>query len=404
MNETRKFGGFSLFSLWAGAAISLAEIMTGSLIAPLGIKKGIILILAGHLIGCLILATSGLIGYREKKPAIISSRKSLGLYGSYIVSVFNIIQLVGWTAIMLIQCSDTVAAILQKSSIGTSGAILILALGVLVAVWAIFAEKGINIINNAAVVMLFILSLFMLIFILRQGSSTGLKIGTAAMTAGSALELSIVMPLSWVPLISDYTMAAKSGKASFIGSFTGYFIGSSFMYIIGLLATVFTGTSDVAGILNKLGFGIAGLLIVVLATVTTTYIDVFSAVMSTLNILPKLSKKALIVFFACLGTIAAIFFPLQQYENFLYAIGSVFAPIFAVILTDYFLIRADRSHTKLNAAAVISSATGTFMYYLFIKLDLPFGSTVPSMLVTATVYIALISILKKIDLGGQLDA
>lgn len=56
MNNERKIGGFSLFALWFGAAVSLAEIMTGSAIAPLGIKKGLAVIIIGHIIGCLILS------------------------------------------------------------------------------------------------------------------------------------------------------------------------------------------------------------------------------------------------------------------------------------------------------------------------------------------------------------
>ena len=74
LSKDNKFGASGMFFLWSGAAISLAEIMTGSLIAPLGLKKGIAVILAGHLIGCFILAMTGLIGFKEKTPALKSSR------------------------------------------------------------------------------------------------------------------------------------------------------------------------------------------------------------------------------------------------------------------------------------------------------------------------------------------
>lgn len=114
MHNEKKLGTFSLFNLWAGAAISLAEIMTGGLFAPLGLLKGILLILAGHLIGCLLLSLTGLIGFREKKPALIASRMAFGRYGSYLISPANIIQLMGWTAIMLIQCANSISAIPSK--------------------------------------------------------------------------------------------------------------------------------------------------------------------------------------------------------------------------------------------------------------------------------------------------
>lgn len=106
-----KISGFSLFTLWFGAAVSLAEIMTGSLIAPLGLSKGVIIILLGHLIGGLFLALAAFIGHKEKKPALESSRFSLGRQGSYLISILNIIQLIGWTAIMLIQASKAIQPI-----------------------------------------------------------------------------------------------------------------------------------------------------------------------------------------------------------------------------------------------------------------------------------------------------
>lgn len=81
MSKEGTIGGFNQFALWFGAAVSLAEIMTGSLIAPLGVKYGIIAILTGHLIGTLILALTGIIGFKEKNPSLKSSRLSLAQHG-----------------------------------------------------------------------------------------------------------------------------------------------------------------------------------------------------------------------------------------------------------------------------------------------------------------------------------
>lgn len=305
MNDERRLGGFSLFSLWAGAAISIAEIMTGSLIAPLGIAKGILIILAGHVVGCLILAVIGVIGFKERKPALISSRISLGRYGSYIVSVFNIIQLIGWTAIMLIQCTRSVQTITAGLFGINNFSILLVITSVLVGLWAFYADKGISLVNNIAVVLLLVLSAVLLSSVLKVGEVQPV---VGSISLGSALELAIIMPLSWLPLISDYTMSAKSAKGSFLGSFWGYFIGSSFMYIIGLVSSVYTGTADPVSILGKLGMGYSALLIVILATVTTTFLDVYSAVLSSLNLAPGLSKRIDYTFY-CLGRIVSLIFP-----------------------------------------------------------------------------------------------
>lgn len=378
-----KLGGFSLCALWFGASVSLAEIMTGSLIAPLGLKTGIAVILIGHLIGTLILSVTGIIGFKEGKPALMASRMSMGKYGSYLISLFNIIQLLGWTAIMLIQCARSMQSITSELLGFDNFAVLVIGIGILVAIWALNREKGISTLNNIAVLLLLVLCLVMLKAIVGQGTIKPLD---STISIGLALELSIVMPLSWVPLISDYTMSGKSLQGSFLGSFAGYFIGSSFMFIIGLLFALYTGLSDPISSINSLNLGYAALLIVILSTVTTTFMDVYSAVMSTLNLAPKTNKTSLILIFSALGTLLALFFPMEQYQNFLYMIGSLFAPAFSVIIADYFLYRADRSSHIFNLPGLIAIVVGIATYYLVLGLDLVIGSTIPSMLVTVLVY------------------
>ncbi|MDS1029264.1 putative hydroxymethylpyrimidine transporter CytX [Bacillota bacterium LX-D] len=383
MPKERTMGGFSLFALWFGAAVSLAEIMTGSLIAPLGTVKGMVAILLGHLIGCLILGIVGIIGFRERKPSLIASRTALGKYGSFIVSIFNIIQLLGWTGIMLIQCARSVQLITTDLFGLNNLAIIIVFVGILVGLWALSMDKGIHIINNIAVMLLAVLSCIMLGLVVQGGQ---VKPILESISFGTALELSIIMPLSWVPLISDYTMAAKSAKGSFVGAFIGYFLGSSLMYCIGLIAAIYAGTSDPISMLAQLNLGYIALFIVIFATVTTTFLDVYSGVWSTLNLAPKLPRKFLIGIYLILGILLAIFFPLEQYENFLYMIGSLFAPVFAVIIVDYFIFKQDRSATAFNIPGLLAAIFGISTYYIVIRFDLPLGSTVPTMLATSILY------------------
>ncbi len=384
MTKSKKIGGFSLFALWFGAAVSLAEIMTGSLIAPLGVKNGIIVILLGHLIGTLILALTGIIGFEEKKPSLVSSRLSMGKHGSYIISVFNIVQLIGWTAIMLIQCTRSLQSISGKLLGFDNFAAILIFTGILVAIWALSTARGITGINNIAVLLLLLLCLFALQTFLSGGVIQPIE-GT--MSWGLALELSIIMPLSWVPLISDYTMSGKTLKGSFFGSFCGYFLGSSFMYIVGLLFALYSGSTDSIGVLLGLNMGYAVLLIVLLSTVTTTFMDVYSAVMSTLNISAKLSKQQLIVIFTALGTILAWFFPMNQYESFLYMIGSLFAPTFSVIIVDYFIYHQDRSAKLFNIPGIMAIVIGIISYYKLITMELIVGTTIPAMMITVIIYI-----------------
>ncbi|WP_027352121.1 putative hydroxymethylpyrimidine transporter CytX [Desulfotomaculum nigrificans] len=396
---SKTIGGISMFALWLGAAVSLAEVMTGSLLAPLGLQKGIIVILAGHLIGTLILAAVGVIGFREKKTAIESAKLSFGKYGSNMVAILNCIQLIGWTSIMLIQCSKSLQVVTQKLFGFNNFTVLTVLAGALVLIWTLSEHKGTHLINNLAVTLLFGLCVAMGLAVLK---GQGVVPATGDMTLAAGLELSVVMPLSWIPLISDYTRSAKSGRGSFWGSFLGYFLGSSFMYIIGLASAIYTGSPDPIEILMKLNMGFAAVMIIILSTVTTTFLDVYSTVMSTTSVTQKFSRKTLIVVFTALSTGLALYFPMESYTDFLYMIGSVFAPVFTIVLLDYYILKKNYSQFSFNVPGLIAAAVGVYAYYQLAAFNLILGTSVPAMLVTGAVYLVLVTVSKYIRQHHQL--
>ena len=87
--------------IWFGAGVSIAEILTGTYFAPLGFEKGILAVIIGHIIGCAMLFCAGLIGGKCRKSSMETVKMSFGNKGGLLFSVLNVIQLVGWTAIMM---------------------------------------------------------------------------------------------------------------------------------------------------------------------------------------------------------------------------------------------------------------------------------------------------------------
>ncbi|MFA9396725.1 MAG: putative hydroxymethylpyrimidine transporter CytX [Clostridiaceae bacterium] len=387
MNNENKLSFFNLSFLWFGAAISIAEIITGGFISPLGMKIGIIAILLGHFIGTYILSLGGVIGFREKIPAITSTRMSFGLYGTYFFSVLNILQLLGWTAIMIRAASSSLNAISTSLWKINNTTLWCVVVGILICIWLSYGFKGFKRINQLAVVLLFFLTLILAYIIFKNPDILSLR-GEGTMSFGSALELSVVMPLSWLPLISDYTRFSKGEKEGFYGSFLGYFIGSSWMFIIGLGAALISQNTDPTYMMLAYNLGIFAFFIVLLSTITTTFLDAYSAAVSFLNIRPKGKEKNIAIIITIIGTIISIIFPLENYEYFLYAIGSLFSPLFAIVILDYFVLKTTEIKKDLivNIDAVIVWIMGIIIYYMFIKLDLIFGATFPSMIITGIIY------------------
>ncbi len=98
MKSNEKTSLLSNGLLWFGAAVSIAEILTGTFFAPLGFLNGLLAILIGHVIGCTLLYFAGLIGADRRMSSMESARISFGGKGSVVFSVLNVLQLIGWTA------------------------------------------------------------------------------------------------------------------------------------------------------------------------------------------------------------------------------------------------------------------------------------------------------------------
>lgn len=382
-----KISNLSQFLLWFGAAVSIAEILTGAIIAPLGLTNGILAIILGHIIGGIIFYLTGLIGAKSKLPAIESTRISFGKYGSYMFSILNILQLLGWTAVMIISGAKAMNVVSIQIFGFSSDAVWSVLIGALICVWIIIGVKNLTKINIVAISSLFVCCIILSFTIFSGNKPAGTL--EDSMSFGSAVELAAIMPLSWLPLISDYTKDVRSEKLGTFWGTIGYFIGSCFMYIIGLGAAIYTGTSDIASILTGAGLGIAALLIVILSTVTTTFLDAYSAGISFLNINKKVSDKAAGLVVCILGIIIAIFTPIEEFEAFLYLIGSVFAPLFAILITDYFLLKVtDINETKpMNLINIIIWVIGVIIYRQLMTFDTPLGTTLPVMLIISLICI-----------------
>ena len=388
--QEEKTSVFSNSLIWFGAAVSIAEILTGTFLAPLGLWKGIAAAVTGHLIGGVLMLLAGLIGGKTGLGSMDTVKLSFGTRGSVLFSGLNVLQLVGWTAVMILSGAAAAQSILPLPGAWCWSIII----GALIAVWILIGLKNLGKVNTAAMAALFVLTIILSVVVFRNGAPAA---SSESMSFGAAVELSVAMPLSWLPLISDYTRSAGKYKAATAASCAVYFVVSCWMYIIGLGAAVLTGESDVAAIMLKAGLGAAGLIIVVFSTVTTTFLDVYSSGVSCRSISEKLREKPSALIVCAVGTLLAVITDVSRFEDFLYLIGSVFAPMTAILIADFFILHRRRDDRAFCIDNLIIWLIGFGLYRVFMRFDIPCGYTLPVMLITAAICVLTGKILK----GGR---
>lgn len=373
--EEKRTSVFSNVLVWFGAGVSIAEILAGTCFAPLGFKRGMLAIIIGHVIGAFMMYGAGIISGRERKSAMEVLGRSFGFIGCKFFAILNVTQLVGWTAIMIYDGG------LAANRVFNAGLwVWALIIGGLIALWVIIGLSKLGKINVFAMGALLILTLIMAKVVFTSGNiSEGAK---QTIGFGGAVELAVAMPLSWLPLIGDYTSKAERPGKTTLASVLTYSAVSTFMYTIGMGAAIFTGETDIAEIMIKAGLGIVGLLIIVFSTVTTAFLDVYSAGISAETISKKLKEKPFAIAVTIVGIIWAIFFKPENITDFLYYIGSVFAPMTAILIADYYIFKKPDFKAEVNILNFILWVMGFVFYRQLMALETPIGITLIDMILT----------------------
>ena len=401
----RNLKEWDFFLLWAGAAISLSEIWAGGLLASFGLLAGLGLILLGHFVGNVPLVLGGWIGSRHGVPAIVSTRGALGNRGSILPGLLNVVQLVGWTAVMLWIGGQAAAGLAGGAE--RAGAWTV-ALGVLTTLWALAGSRIWKTLQKIGVVLLLLLSVALTALALATYGWRDLLAAPRAptMPAMLGLDLVIAMPISWLPLVSDYARHAAVPGRGLRGTGWGYFLVSSWMYAVGLVAALATGSDAPETMLMQLlgahRLLAPAVLIVLLSTVTTTFLDVYSNAVSAQSLFPKLGTRPAVLAAGVAGTLFALGFDATKYEGFLLFIGSAFCPLFGVVLADYFILKRGRYEAAelfrrgrywyaggVNVRALAAWAAGFGLYQGCARTAFAGGASLPALLGAAAIYLAI---------------
>ncbi|HYG72966.1 MAG TPA: cytosine permease [Actinomycetota bacterium] len=359
--ERRTLSGLDLAVLWGDLSVGLLVIVTGALLVTafgLSLPLTLLAILVGGAIGCLPLALVARAGHREGVATMVLFRPILGERGSAIASAVNVIQLVGWTAVefwAMAQVANVASSrLLGLDAPGVWTAVVaaictVLAIGGPIVVIRRWLERfGIYVLIGSAV--------WITVEVLLAGD-----LGTAwsAPRTGElpfwlAVDLVIVMPVSWLALAADYTRFARSDARAATATYASYLFGNTWFYALGAFLAIGAGTTaDAVGVGSAI-VALAGGAVVLLALLVgesdNAFADIYSAAVSTRNVVPRIAQRSLVVAVGTVAFVLALTLSMERYELFLLLLGSVFVPLFGVFAAEYL-----RSGSRFGPEAFLTS-------------------------------------------------
>jgi nucleobase:cation symporter-1, NCS1 family len=404
----RILGGFDYFILWSSLGVGLLVFSAGSFLSEAPFYYALLAIIIGSISGSILLSLAGKIGSDHAIPSLIGTRPAFGLYGSYLAAILNIIQLIGWTTFEIL--------ILSKAAQNLTNLhvpfLWNIVFGIVIALFGIFGPLFLvkQWLSKFAIWIVYASSIIILIALLSQNLPNSISAVGKDMSFFVALDLVIAMPISWMPLVSDYNRFAKTSKGAFMGTLIGFSITNIIFYLGGLLL----GLGDVSSIIISIQAILFGfiLLVMVVDEVDNAFADIYSAAISSQSIFRNLNQRYLIIGFTTLSTILSIFVSIEGYQQFLLLIGALFIPLFGVLLTDYFVVKRGKYQSdviygnsnkimKIGYPAIIAWSIGALLYYLLSQLSPIYisqiptvGSTIPSLIASSLLYLLITKLIK----------
>ena len=401
----KRTGLFSNGIIWFGVAISVSEIEAGIEIGAASAPGSLWLpLILGHVLGGILLFFVGLIGARVRLNAMETTSSTFGKYGSRFFAALNVFQLLAWVAVLNAQGASALAGLNLPISFPLTCVIL----AVLIAIWVFVGLKRSANVTTVVMAALAILLAVLTIKLFGVGATGALASGTtvAGVAAGAAagsvallgfwniFEISIAMPISWLPVISDYTKDVENPVKATAVSAAAYTFASLWMYIIGIEIAGIGANNNIAQAILLAGLGIPGIIIVVLSTVTTNFLAANSAGESSKAIYGKINPKVAGVVVSLLSAALAISGIMEHYISFLYLIASVFAPMAAVLLVSFYFAKVGAVDARENSARAASLGfwlwnlfswlAGFVVYQVAERLDsVPLGPTLLAVIVSA---------------------
>lgn len=359
--KDRTTNSWDMFATWVGANANNGTWFVGGVLAACGFALATKILVLSSALSYIFLSLVGYIGYKTGLSTMTIARASFGERGSYLPSLVNITQFIGWTAVNTFIAAQSVSLLLKdllnmhNETLGLTIGIIVMSILHILSVAS--GSKSIQLIERIGVALVFIFVIWESIAVFKAVSLNQIiswKVpNSSKMALGSAIDYVAAFNLAWVTAGADFTRFTKKKSNSTIAPFWGALTGVIWFAVIGLISTISiaitsgvynANNSDPSTIASKLGLGIVALLVIILTSMTANAVNLLAAGSALSNIFPKIRLKHslwIVVSAATLVTFIPMFVGsfLETFESFLDYVGMVLGPTIAIICTDYYFIK-----------------------------------------------------------------
>ena len=367
----RNLGLLDQLGMWGNLGMSLLA-FAGAIVVlqPLGepgmgMGQAVLALVVGTLVGTAGVSAMALASSQQGQPAMVMLRGLFGGRLSYVPTVFNMIQLLGWGTFEIV--TTTMAARTLWPELPRWPIVVVI--GAVTTLLALYPLRWVKVLRKYVTVAVIVTLIYLASQLLTRDVPAHAGHGWGGWMV--AVDAIIALSVSWVPVAGDYARHSTSHRAAVLGSYLGYCVTQIAVYSIGIITLLLAGGNGDA--VFSIFLGVAGgslcFLVLTLREIDQCFVDVYSTTVSLQNIAPRLDRRLISIALGVTSTVLALAVDIYGFAHFLALIGSVFVPLLGVFLVDYYLFGGrHRWNTTVDAPSrplmLVAWAAGFVAYEL----------------------------------------
>ena len=396
---------FDLFLIFVGANVVATTFQVGVSLAPsFSLSATMALIGAGSVAGAGLVAALAPLGPSLRVPSVIAARPALGISGAALVAVVLYVTNFAWIALNNVIAASASARVGAAWMGGPAGSQTAWAVGLgLLATFVVWrGPRAVARADRIAVPAMLVVAVVLTVACVRALPAVAAPAvaPAASMSWSRGLDVVIGYQVSWILMFADYSRYTRSARGSAVAVFVALAVTSAWMMPLGAIAARAAGTSDPGAMLDAVGLGAGGAILLTLATLTTNFVNIYMSSLAWKSLAPRASDTAVIWSIGIIGTaLSAV--PgvwLEQYTNFMMVLGALLVPIGGVLVAHYYLPSAPANEAftaelynpagtfrGVSVAGVVAWAAGAATFFAAGSI----GGTLPALAVSVVAYRAL---------------
>ena len=289
--ESRRQGWFAFFALYSGVNICLPLMLVGSAFVPgLSLPQAVLAGLLGNGLAFAISSVAAYPGTDHGLPTPVLTRASLAYpWGTWLPSLAILASSIGWFAVHTELAAMALDGLLRKLT-GWSGPLIvpIVLMGAANAFVAIIGFNWIRKLAAVAVPLLLVLSVLLLSRIASNHSLPDIlsRPGLGPLSFLGAVNIVVSAQMGSAFTAADFARYSRNHRSVWIGSLSVAPV-AAFMMALGAISALATGEANPVLGVQSLGLGVGALVVIGLATWTTSDKVLYSGGLALTNVFPK---------------------------------------------------------------------------------------------------------------------